>query len=848
MDKRAARAPQDLFQLLPHSLARLVQGMTSLRECLLFSTRCNVIQRYYYVNQLVAAHRAVHISHMRSEQVLRTGISLWWAGVLVIAIMLCLCTSAIAEGTTGPISTFNIGPEGGVFWSLVADSQHSGTLYAGSQNAGVFKTTNGGANWSSAGLAGFAVVSLAIDQNDSTIYAIAGLWNLYDGLVNSRVFRSNGGANWTAVTSGLPSSACWLSNLVSDPQHSGTLYVIACGSVFKSTDSGDTWNPASSGLMTNMNFRPFLAIAPQASNILYVVTSQCDQSGTACDSRIFRSVDGGENWTEATSTPLVGIGGPLVVDPQDNDTLYLNSSTYGNNGVSKSIDGGRTWTTPTAYGYPVFSSHALAIDPRDPNTIYASSVGLFKSTDGAQSWSVIYTTTTFAAIVVDPQTPGTIFGAGAGIVKSTDDGAHWAALHSGLRAMSITAAAIDPQSPDTLYAARCCVVEAGDLSLFKSTDKGKTWAAVGAGLQFDVYANEVVTLAIDPQTPSNLYAGVNGDGGCGGLFKSVDGGMTWGATGPAYSCPVAVVIDPQSPSTVYAGTWDGGFGYGVLKSIDAGATWTSVGFGGSRSAVSALALDPQDSQTLYAGIMPPASRNSTLFKSTDGGSTWTSLPLSSISAIAVDPQNSHTVYAVTTTVCCFLWGEAGGNLWKSVDGGASWQDISASLPGRVTNIAIDPRKPATIYAATNVGVIKSTDGGETWAPLASNIWAAFLLPDPKSDDTLYAGGPGGLFEVAPSTVTSITFDVAVVRIGASFTATIAGSNLGGMYFDVQVRPPGSAADIVVLNWQTGTTESHSVQAGIDIGTWIVTGVRAHQDPEDHTGGFVPVSATITVSP
>jgi hypothetical protein len=145
-------------------------------------------------------------------------------------------------------------------------------------------------------------------------------------------------------------------------------------------------------------------------------------------------------------------------------------------------------------------------------------------------------------------------------------------------------------------------------------------------------------------------------------------------------------------------------------------------------------------------------------------------------------------------------------------------------------------------------VIKSTDGGETWAPLASNIGTSFLLPDPKSDDTLYAGGPGGLFEIAPSSITAITFDLAVVKVGASFMATIAGSNLTDMYFDVQVRPPGSAADIVALNWQTGTTESHSVQAGIDIGTWTVDGVRAHQDPADHTGAFVPISATITVSP
>ena len=106
-----------------------------------------------------------------------------------------------------------------------------------------------------------------------------------------------------------------------------------------------------------------------------------------------------------------------------------------------------------------------------------------------------------------------------------------------------------------------------------------------------------------------------------------------------------------------------------------------------------------------------------------------------------------------------------------------------------------------------------------------------------------------MFEIAPSTVASIAFDATVVRVGASYTATIAGMNLSDkMYFDVLVRPPGSAADVVALNWQTGTSVRHSVSVGTDIGTWKVDGVRAHQSLEDHTGGFVPISATITVSP
>src|SRR5262249_45036228 len=160
-------------------------------------------------------------------------------------------------------------------------------------NGGVSKTTDGGATWSYTGLAGFGVMALAIDQNGSILYAIAGPLDLETGVVNGKVFRSNGGTSWIAtVTSGLPPE-CSPTDLAADPQHSGTVYVIACGSIFKSIDGGITWSPASDGLPAI--FAASLAIAPQDPNIIYVVTNQCDQSVNLplppCDSRIFRSVD-----------------------------------------------------------------------------------------------------------------------------------------------------------------------------------------------------------------------------------------------------------------------------------------------------------------------------------------------------------------------------------------------------------------------------------------------------------------------------------------------------------------------------------------------------------------------------
>jgi hypothetical protein len=95
----------------------------------------------------------------------------------------------------------------------------------------------------------------------------------------------------------------------------------------------------------------------------------------------------------------------------------------------------------------------------------------------------------------------------------------------------------------------------------------------------------------------------------------------------------------------------------------------------------------------------------------------------------------------------------------------------------------------------------------------------------------------------------LQFDSAVVPPGASYSVTISGSGLtADTFFDVRFTSPGSSLSSVVLNWQRGTVESHDVPAGLAAGTWTINGVRAHAIETDHTGNFVPVSATITVGP
>ena len=180
----------------------------------------------------------------------------------------------------------------------------------------------------------------------------------------------------------------------------------------------------------------------------------------------------------------------------------------------------------SAYGLSAPSVFALAIDPSAPATLYASTYagGVFKSTNGGESWSAINTgfdtryRIIVSALAIDPSAPATLyagtshdveFGPGDGVFKSTNGGKSWSEINAGLTDPSVLALAIDPRNPATLYA--------GTLGggVFKSTNGGGSWSAVNTGLT----STDVIALAIDPSNPAALYAGTGG-----GVFKSTDGG------------------------------------------------------------------------------------------------------------------------------------------------------------------------------------------------------------------------------------------------------------------------------------------------------------------------------------
>jgi photosystem II stability/assembly factor-like uncharacterized protein len=264
-------------------------------------------------------------------------------------------------------------------------------------------------------------------------------------------------------------------------------------------------------------------------------------------------------------------------------------------------------------------------------------------------------------------------------------------------------------------------------------------AGMGQWTSTGPFGGLVNVLAVDPQTPTNVYAAAPG-----GIFKSVDGGMTWArATNGITDLTIdALVIDPKTPTTLYAGAETGG---GVFKSTDGANSWTQLS--NAPTIVNALAINPQTTSTLYAGS--PFAGTGTVFKSTDGGMTWamsgSGLPNGTF-ILAINPQTPTTLYA----------GEQSQGIFKSLDGGNSWAAANNGFSGSLINVqalAINPQNTSTLYAAVATlggpfGLFESTNDGASWSlanslvNISSNLVSISLAINPQTPFTLFVGGFG----------------------------------------------------------------------------------------------------------
>jgi len=300
------------------------------------------------------------------------------------------------------------------------------------------------------------------------------------------------------------------------------------------------------------------------------------------------------------------------------------------------------------------------------------------------------------ALAFDPADPSTMFdGNDGGIHKSTDRGESWVSLNSNLAITQFyPGISVSPSTvPDMLG----------------GTQDNGTVEYTGDAVWARVLGGDGGFTAINYQTPTTAFAEAywpNGpyrrDAGSGGAFVSKSNGIDRGDF--ALFIP-PLVMDPVDPQVLYFGTNK------LYRTRDNAESWTAIGQ--FTSAISAIAVAPGNTQTIYVGT-----NGGTVSVTSDGGTSWTNvtagLPNRYITDIAVDVTDPRRAYATAS-------GFQAGHVFRTVDRGASWQDISSNLVDIPVNAIL--RLPSTneLYIGTDLGAFVSSDDGVTWAPSTTGM-------------------------------------------------------------------------------------------------------------------------------
>ncbi|HEU4989151.1 MAG TPA: glycosyl hydrolase [Gemmatimonadaceae bacterium] len=319
------------------------------------------------------------------------------------------------------------------------------------------------------------------------------------------------------------------------------------------------------------------------------------------------------------------------------------------------------------------------------------------------------------------------FGAtGGGLWKSTDAGENWAPVTDGqITSASVGAVAVSETNPDEVIigTGECEIrgnIMPGD-GMYRSADAGKTWTHVG----FET-ADAICKVRVDPTDANVVYAAVFGKYAVPsedrGVYKSTDGGVTWKKV--LYRAPntgaIDVEIDRNNPKVVYAALWEafrkeytassGGPGSGLFKSTDGGETWTEIthhpGLPAGIDGKIGIAVSPANSNRVYALV---ENANGGLYRSDDAGATWTMINDSHdirqrafyYTHVYADPKDENLIYLQNTS------------LFKSVDGGKTLTSLRGTH-GDFHDLWIDPDNGEHMVVGNDGGGAVTTDGGKTW--------------------------------------------------------------------------------------------------------------------------------------
>ncbi|MGA2005156.1 MAG: glycosyl hydrolase [Terriglobales bacterium] len=645
-----------------------------------------------------------------------------------------------------------------------------------SVGTGVYRSHDGGDNWEAVGLPDSEHVSrILIHPKDSkTVFACA-LGHLWNSNTERGVFKTtDGGKNWSKVLYRNDSTGC--AEMAMDPQDSNVLYAAMWdvrrephnfrsggpgSGLFKSSDGGATWHELRKGLPEGDLGRIGIAIAPSNHSRVYAVVEAKNHTA------LFRSDDAGDSWAEVNNSQNIS-GRPfyfarLTVDPKNPDRVYKPGFF-----VTVSEDAGKSFSaafSPSEGPGGGFHGdvHALWIDPDNSDQILiGTDGGVYQSLDRASHWRFLNNlpVSQFYHVSFDMAMPYNVYGGlqdngtwmGPSRAVDAISNRHWRNIDFGDGFWAFS----DPSDPDYAYAE----YQGGKISRFrKTTGESRDIKPLPRSGEPDFRFNWNAPIHMSPTHPGTIYLGGQF------LFRSRDHGESWDRISPdlttndparqhqelsggltidnsdaeKFETIYTIAESPKSPKTgdvIWAGTDDGN----VQVTRDGGKHWTNVvrnipGLPANTwvSTIEASHFDPAVAYATFDGHAG-GDMKTYVYQTKDYGKTWKSLSTPQLNGYA------HVVRQDLVNANLLFVGTEFG-LFISIDGGTHWAQFKGSLPNvAVRDIAIHPRESDLILATHGRGIYILDDltpiRALTPEMLAKDL---VMLPARPSELTLPAG-------------------------------------------------------------------------------------------------------------
>jgi hypothetical protein len=633
--------------------------------------------------------------------------------------------------------------DNGTVTCVVVHPANPDIIYRGTNSGGLWKTIDGGVTWRALfdhedgrgiGEAG----GVALDPNDLDVVYVGISDHVFqrsfsgpfiNQILRRGLYRSlDGGASWVLLGAGFPTGNTGnatnfanvsITQVVVDPANSNRLYVAADDGVHVSTDRGLNWT-LGGGLSAPVDSLELDTTTPVGARVLYAGVN---------GSGVFRSTDGGANWTSVLTLPaaaqkVIARLAPPTSPPAAGGIQVIYCCAGGSGatdalGFWVSTDAGANWTQQTATNLPLqtYSSYclAIAVDPSSPGDgvsdvvyvgtrdqgITTNSGGSFTAISGLHSDSHAWA---FA-----PGAPGdppiVLCGTDGGLMRSTDRGGTWTSLNAG-GVQSTLFYNVDGK-PDATSSTMMGTLQDNGLVRGVGAVAGP-WKRTTGGDGWDV--------VYDIGTNDRAYGASNG-----GVFLSTDDGQTWSGVAMPWTGTEAngsylnsFAVDPSNTGVVYitgnANLW---------QSKDATATWTAIATPGATGVV---AVAPTDGNyvAVSGGSQVLVSQNA-LATSGVAFTPLPNLPGRSVTRIEFDPNDPTRVYVVLGG---YAGGGAAGHVFRTTLGASQWTDISPAASIDDVLVALDvpfgalaldgSDLPTTIYVGCDLGVLRSVNDGASW--------------------------------------------------------------------------------------------------------------------------------------